>query len=145
MLKREFENAKDNMEYKKTENKYIKLIKDHKNEIIIGTLIVGVTIGAVYMYNRSGIEKFSINKIVKSNNTLTKVSKDEKINRIKKVVTQDFKIATEDVKLVSVKSHPRKLPSGYKPSSEKVATAIENGFNLAENHTWVDFYTKLAS
>lgn len=145
MLKKESENTKDNTEYKKPENKYIKLIKDYKNEIIIGTLVVGVTIGAIYMFNKNGMEKLSYNKMVKSNNTLTKVTKGEKIALIEKVVTQDFKIGTEEVKLVSVKSHPRKLPSGYKPSAEKVSTAFENGFRLAENQTWVDSYTKLAS
>ena len=46
---------------------------------------------------------------------------------------------------MSVLSHYRKLPIGHKPSAEKIATAVANGFEIAENQTWVDSYTRLAS
>lgn len=36
--------------------------------------------------------------------------------------------------------HIRKLPNGWKPSPEKIATAKENGFDLGPGETWVDSY-----
>lgn len=142
MLKNESEKGKINMEYKKSKNKFSKIIKNYKREIIVGTLIIGVTIGTAYMLNKDSVEKLSYSKIVKSKNTLIK---DERINMIEKVIPQDLKLGSEEQKLVSVISHYRKLPIGHKPSAEKIATAVANGFEIAENQTWVDSYTRLAS
>ncbi len=142
MLKNESEKGKINMEYKKSKNKFSKIIKNYKREIIVGTLIIGVTIGTAYMLNKDSVEKLSYSKIVKSKNTLIK---DERINMIEKVIPQDLKLGSEEEKLVSVLSHYRKLPIGHKPSAEKIATAVANGFEIAENQTWVDSYTRLAS
>lgn len=36
--------------------------------------------------------------------------------------------------------HIRKLPNGWNPSLEKIATAKENGFDLGPRETWVDSY-----
>lgn len=41
-----------------------------------------------------------------------------------------------------VSKHLRNLPEGMHPSSEKVATALEHGFELAPGQTWVDNYVK---
>lgn len=41
-----------------------------------------------------------------------------------------------------VDPHIRKLPAGYHASPEKVAKALERGFNLLDGQTWVDFYIK---
>jgi hypothetical protein len=142
MLKNESEKGKINMEYKKSKNKFSKIIKNYKREIIVGTLIIGVTIGTAYMLNKDSVEKLSYSKIVKSKNTLIK---GERINMIEKVIPQDLKLGSEEEKLVSVLSHYRKLPIGHKPSAEKIATAVANGFEIAENQTWVDSYTRLAS
>lgn len=142
MLKNESEKGKINMEYKKSKNKFSKIIKNYKREIIVGTLIIGVTIGTAYMLNKDSVEKLSYSKIVKSKNTLIK---GERINMIEKVIPQDLKLGSEEQKLVSVISHYRKLPIGHKPSAEKIATAVANGFEIAENQTWVDSYTRLAS
>jgi hypothetical protein len=142
MLKNESEKGKINMEYKKSKNKFSKIIKNYKREIIVGTLIIGVTIGTAYMLNKDSVEKLSYSKIVKSKNTLIK---GERINMIEKVIPQDLKLGSEEQKLVSVLSHYRKLPIGHKPSAEKIATAVANGFEIAENQTWVDSYTRLAS
>ena len=81
MLKNESEKGKINMEYKKSKNKFSKIIKNYKREIIVGTLIIGVTIGTAYMLNKDSVEKLSYSKIVKSKNTLIK---DERINMIEK-------------------------------------------------------------
>jgi hypothetical protein len=142
MLKNESGKEKNNTEDKKTKKKFIKIIKDYKKEIIVGTLIIGVTIGTAYMLNKGSMEKLSYSKIVKSKNTLIK---GERISLIEQVIPQDLKFGAEEVKLVSVQSHSRKLPIGYKPSAEKIATAAANGFELVGNQTWVDSYTKLAS
>ena len=94
------------------------------------------------MLNKDSVEKLSYSKIVKSKNTLIK---GERINMIEKVIPQDLKLGSEEEKLVSELSHKRKQPIGHKPSAEKIATAVANGFEIAENQTWVDSYTRLAS
>lgn len=129
----------------KTENKYIKMIKEYKTEIIIGTLAIGLTIGAVYIINNVGIEKVNYNKIDSSKNTLTKIVNKDKVRLIEKTVTQDIKLNTENIRPISVKMHPRNLPNGHKASPKKVATALERGIQLGTHQTWVDNYTKLAS
>ena len=129
----------------KTENKYIKKIKEYKTEIIIGTLAIGLTIGAVYIINNVGIEKINYNKIGSSKNTLTKIVNKDKVSLMEKTVTQDIKLNTENIRPISVKMHRRNLPNGYKASPKKVATALERGIELGTHQTWVDNYTKLAS
>ena len=129
----------------KTENKYIKMIKEYKTEIIIGTLAIGLTIGVVYIINNVGIEKINYNKIDSSKNTLTKIVNKDKVRLIEKTVTQDIKLNTENIRPISVKMHPRNLPNGHKANTKKVATALERGIQLGTHQTWVDNYTKLAS
>ena len=41
-----------------------------------------------------------------------------------------------------VGKHPRNLPEGWTPSPEKIASALENGFELSERQTWVRTFTK---
>ena len=41
---------------------------------------------------------------------------------------------------VHADKHIRKLPNGWKPSPEKIATAKENGFDLGPGETWVESY-----
>lgn len=41
-----------------------------------------------------------------------------------------------------VAKHIRNLPDGWHASADKIATALENGFELAEGQTWVVDYMK---
>ena len=41
-----------------------------------------------------------------------------------------------------VTKHIRNLTGGRIPSEEKIRTAVDNGFVLGPNQTWVDTYTK---
>lgn len=41
-----------------------------------------------------------------------------------------------------VSKHIRNLPKGQRASAEKIATAMENGFELKEGQTWVTDYVK---
>ena len=45
-------------------------------------------------------------------------------------------------RIICVEEHIRKLPENWKPSSNKIATAVEHGFHLDNNQTWVDSYSR---
>lgn len=130
---------------KKTKYKFVDIIREHKKEVIIGTVVLGLTIGAVIVLEKTGLEKVNFKELSKSNEVLPNIIVDNNKTLIEKTLLQNKIISTEATKLINVKLHPRNLPNGYTASPNKITSAIEKGVLLRENQTWVESYTKLSA
>ncbi|MCM1023274.1 MAG: hypothetical protein NC395_04365 [Prevotella sp.] len=123
-------------------SKFIKWVKEHKNELIL----VGVSLTAIILAirNRDSITmlweylKRSIEK------PQTKIPPNsyadmEKITVLPIAPTVSIpKIHLETTKIpVNVCEHIRNLPNGYHPSPAKIAEAIERDITLKPNQTLV--------
>ena len=110
--------------------------KDHKVELIIAGIGVGVTIAVILAMKKATSEEEFLEEVAKS--FIKKMP--EEISAV------DTSIVPEAVKNVAkrasheVSMHLRNLPEGHKPSLEKLAEAKELGISLLQTQTLVDAY-----
>lgn len=130
----------------KEQRNLIEWIKAHKNELIGAGISISALIGTILLSikNRDAIEELwkSLCNTIQSVLTHTeKVSLPEKSQLIVDDVT---KIAAQHKEAIphNVCKHIRNLPNGRHASAEKIATSLENGFELGECQTWVIEHTK---
>ena len=114
-------------------------VKKYKTEIIIvGGVIITIAGIVIITKNWDSIKKADITHLIKS-----RTKPEIKIIPISNEIVQNIIIESHnDVKCIDVCSHLRTLPDGWIASPEKVSSAIEYGFELAENQTWVSEYIK---
>ena len=132
----------------KEQRKLINWIKEHKKELIIAGISIGAIIAiALVIKNQEAIKTLwaSLRKVAEKPiaHTITSPS-PETAKPVEKVVT----LAVEHGNPIphTVDKHIRNLPEGWHASAEKLATALENGFELAEGQTWVaDYATGVAA
>lgn len=121
----------------------IQWIKEHKKQLIIAGISIGALIAIVLgIKNREAIKGLW--------NSLRKVAEKPTVAATKVVPIEAPTPVVEDVVTVVVQHHEniphdvakhlRNLPLGQHASAEKIATALENGFELAEGQTWVTNY-----
>ena len=129
----------------KEQRKFIRWIRKHKKQLIIAGISIGTLIAVVLgIKNRDTIKSLwaSMKKVV-----------EKPVDSVAKAVpVETVHPAVEDVGVVAaqhhaaipfdVSKHIRTLPEGWRASPEKIATALENGFELAEGQTWVIDYAK---
>ena len=133
----------------KEQGRLIRWIRKHKKALIIAGISIGVIIAAVLdIRSRKKLHEMwiSLKNVVEKKTS--PVVKSVPIETVKPVEEEAITILTEcsDTRPVFVHKHPRNLPSGQKPSFQKINTALENGFdNLAEGQTWVNDYVKGAA
>ena len=117
--------------------KCIVWIKEHSQEL----LLAGISVGAIILMFLS---------------LKNCVMMEEKLEELKDLITQESKelekmsaenlFETADKVCTThaphcVKMHIRNLPMGKKPSPEKIALAIELGYELLPNQTLVEAYS----
>lgn len=130
----------------KEQKKVIRWIKSHKKELIIAGLSIEGIIGAILLIkNRAELKAYwetllSTVKTPPAERTLPVLESTAKTTEevVKKVTTT----AKADVIPFEVSMHIRKLPKGQHASPAKIATALENGFELMNGQTWVESYVK---
>lgn len=132
-------------------NRFMAWVNVHKKQLIAAgisiTVIVGVLVG---IKNKDSLmELWNSLKGVIGKETKTKsVKADSILNpRPAMEVAQTAEIIKfPNNRIISaqfnVSQHLRNLPEGMHASAEKVATALEHGYELAPGQTWVESYTK---
>lgn len=129
----------------KEQRKMIRWIREHKNALIIAGISIGTLIAIVLgIKNREAIKALWA--------SLRKVAEKQAVHAMKVPPIEATHPAVEDVVTVvaqhretipfDVAKHVRNLPDGWHASADKIATALENGFELAEGQTWVSDYMK---
>ena len=129
----------------KEQRKMIRWIREHKKALIIAGVSIGALIAIVLgIKNREAIKALWA--------SLRKVAEKPAVHAMKAPPVEAAHPAVEDVVTVvaqhretipfDVAKHIRNLPDGWHASADKIATALENGFELAEGQTWVSDYMK---
>ena len=127
------------------QRKLIRWIREHKKALIIAGVSIGTLIAIVLgIKNREAIKALWA--------SLRKVAEKPAVHAMKVPPIEAAHPAVEDVVTVvaqhretipfDVAKHVRNLPDGWHASADKIATALENGFELAEGQTWVSDYMK---
>ena len=129
----------------KERRKLIRWIREHKKALIIAGISIGTLIAiALGIRNREAIKALWA--------SLRKVAEKPAVHAVKMPPLEPVSPAVEDVITVvaqhgetipfDVAKHIRNLPEGWHASADKIATALEKGFELAEGQTWVADYIK---
>ena len=115
-------------------------IKTHKKEILAyGTLSL-IAIGGV-LFLRNSDDEMPILPIKPSDLDISPSAIDHTPAFVStSSASQPF--AEESIKVIDIEPFLRNLPKGNHPSAEKIASALEHGFLLDENQTWVDKHTR---
>lgn len=125
--------------------KLIQWIREHKKALIIAGISIATLIAIVLgIKNREAIKGLWA--------SLRKVAEKPAAHAVKVTPLEPASPAVEDKVTVvarhretipfDVSKHIRNLPDGWHASADKIATAQENGFELAEGQTWVTDYAK---
>lgn len=122
--------------------KFFNWVKSHKKQILLyGTLTV-IVIGGVILVNNSHKRSWEFPEIPTGEDFEQKI-----LNSTIPIIpiATACAISDEHSKVIEIEPYLRNLPNGYHPSAEKISTALEHGFNLNENQTWVDKHTRTYS
>ena len=127
------------------QKKLIRWIREHKKALIIAGISITTLIAIVLsIKNREVIKGFwnSLQKVVdKSAVQVANLPPVETANPVLEDVVTVVAQHRESLPF-DVSKYIRNLPEGWHASADKVATALENGFDLAEGQTWVMHYAK---
>ncbi len=129
----------------KEQRKLIRWIREHRKALIIAGISIAALIAIVLgIKNREAIKGLWV--------SLRKVAEKPAARAVKVTQLEPASPAVEDVVTVvaqhretipfDVSKHIRNLPDGWHASADKIATALENGFELADGQTWVADYAK---
>lgn len=123
-----------------TEKKNLfKEIKSHKKEIIVTSVLLGVTIAGVLIYKRMPPNELTQIK----ENISCDLCTNKKISSLELSAPTSTNIIEFSVgKTSTVSGHPRNLPSGHKPSEQQLKIARSLGISLADNQTYVTDYSR---
>jgi len=116
-----------------------KEIKNHKKEIIVTSVLLGVTIAGVLIYKRTSPNELTQIK----ENISCDLCTNKKISSLELSAPTSTNIIEFSVgKTSTVSGHPRNLPSGHKPSEKQLEIARSLGISLADNQTYVTDYSR---
>lgn len=115
-------------------------VSEHKKEIIITGVGIVVVAGAIMVgKNWDAISKLAVGPTERKPQNKLPIRTQTAIPDIAVQISSD---EPQIMTISEVRSFVRNLPEGYHPSAKKIATAAENGFELIENQTWVEPFTR---
>lgn len=121
-------------------------IKKHKKKLILAGVSVPVILALIIeIKNRDEIIKALKSLIKLADETSQKVTDPTIFTNLDDMSIQetiDFNASKVEANLIDVCSHIRNLHEGWTPSEEKVESAVQMGYELNPNQTWVKKYTK---
>lgn len=135
----------------KEQSKVIHWIKAHKKELIVAGVSIAAVVGTILLIrNHKALRaywNYLVGLIPKSSTARTTTKAAEATVKTTESVVKNAKVATEaahtsNVIPFEVAKHVRNLPEGWHASPGKIASALENGIDLAEGQTWVGPYWK---
>lgn len=114
-------------------------IKSHKKEIIVTSVLLGVTIAGVLFYKR-----MSPNELTRiKENISCNLCANKELSSLESTAPPATNIIEFSLgKTSTVPGHPRNLPFGHKPSEKQLEIAKSLGINLADNQTYVTDYSR---
>ena len=129
---------------------FIKWVRVHKRELVIAGVCITAVISVILGYKNKAelmkLWKSLEGKICKQSQTKTIINDSKKVDVISSVEPFSVAIAEYASNIIAnpqtVTAHKRNLPEGWKASPNKMSTALENGFNLQGNQTWVKEYNR---
>ena len=129
----------------KEQRKLIRWIREHKKALIIAGISIGTLIAiALGIKNRETIKALwaSLRKVAEK--PAVHAAKVPPLEPVGPAVEEAVTIVVRHGETIpfDVAKHIRNLPEGWHASADKIATALENGFELAEGQTWVADYMK---
>ena len=129
----------------KEQRKLIRWIREHKKALIIAEISIATLIAIVLgIKNREAIKGLwaSLRKAVEK--PAAHVAKVPPVETGRPAVEEVIAVVAQRSETIpfDVSKHIRNLPDGWHASADKIATALENGFELAEGQTWVTEYAK---
>lgn len=119
-------------------------IKEHKKELIIaGVSIATIITVIISIKNHKALEEAweSLRKLVEKAPETMPVAKSiftADVVPAKEIV--EINIIAADRGPHDVAEHIRNLPEGWKASAQKIATAVEHGYDLLPGQTWIKTY-----
>ena len=126
-------------------------IRMHKKEILTGVCLVAGTVAGILVCKKLQACELSFSSLqLESKNTSfqeamhtasLETSFEQRTASLIEI-SQEALVSINDGEPFDVTKHIRNLNGGRLPSEEKIRTALENGFILGPNQTWVDTYTK---
>lgn len=120
-------------------------IKKHKKKLILAGVSVPVILALIIeIKNRDEIIKALKSLIKLADETSQKVTDPTIFTNLDDMSIQetiDFNASKVEANLIDVCSHIRNLHEGWTPSEEKVESAVQMGYELNPNQTWVKKYT----
>lgn len=121
-------------------------IKKHKKKLIFAGVSVPVILAFVIgIKNRDeliNIWKSIIKHVDGTSKKIIDTTISADWDNISVPETMNFKMSKRESNLIDVRLHIRNLPEGWKPSEEKIMSAIEMGYELKPSQTWVEPHTK---
>lgn len=114
-------------------------IKSHKKEIIVTSVLLGVTIAGVLIYKRMSPNELTR---IKENICCNLCANKEFSSSESTAPTATNIIEFSLGKTSTVPGHPRNLPSGHKASEKQLEISKSLGINLADNQTYVTDYSR---
>lgn len=129
----------------KEQRKLIRWIKEHKKMLIIAGISIASLIAIVLgIKNSESIKALwsSLRKVTEK--AAAPATRVPPLRPVHPVVENTAAVAIQNSETIpfDVAKHIRNLPDGWHASADKIATALENGFELAEGQTWVVDYMK---
>lgn len=126
----------------------ISWIEEHKNELIIAGVSIGVLVLVVLgIKNRKELQaiwdslrKVTKQPIIEAAKTANNVTVEVPPESFEEIIIAA--VPSSDTIPFEVRGHIRTLPTGWHASPAKVAEALENGINLMDGQTLVDTYLK---
>ena len=132
----------------KEQRNLIQWIREHKKALsIAGISIATLTIVVMGVKNPDAIKGFwaLLRKAIEK--PAAHVSKIPPVETVHPVAQDIVTVVAQHREMIpfDVSRHIRNLPNGWHASADKIATALENGFELADGQTWVTDYVKGAA
>lgn len=122
----------------------IQWVKMHKKELIIAGVSISAIIAVIIgVKNHKALEdaRTSLGKLVEKTPELFPTVKTTLVSEVAPVKdVLEINILSADRIPHNVAEHLRNLPAGWKASAEKMATAVEHGYDLLPGQTWVEAY-----
>ena len=129
----------------KEQKKLIRWIREHKKALIIAGISIGTLIAIVLgIKNREAIKALWASLRKATEKPAIHAVKVPPLEPVSPVIEDMVAVVAQHNETISfdVAKHIRNLPEGWHASADKIATALENGFELAEGQTWVNDYMK---
>lgn len=126
-------------------------IRTHKKEILTGVCLAAGTVAGILVCKKLQAGELSFpslqlesmsSSIHEAMHTASLETSFEQRTTSLIEVSQEALVSVNGGEPFDVTKHIRNLNGGHLPSEEKIRTALENGFILGPNQTWVDTYTK---